>query len=69
MLRLDEATWYEEKDFKSRQRVRDRLCSHCFEPHKKTRLYNCNAYSEGLRPVPCRLPGFGLLSVGPYEPR
>lgn len=49
--------------------VRDSPCSHCSESHKKSTLYNCNIYAEGLGQFYEGSLVVASVTLSPYEPK
>jgi hypothetical protein len=62
-------TLYEKRVPKANNRVRDSLCSHCWESYKKTKVHCCNIYAESLRQSHAGFLVVHSVSMIPYEPR
>lgn len=59
----------EGKDPKASNKVRDSPFYHCYETHKKIKVYNYNIYPEGLIQFHVDSLVGGAVSVSPCEPR
>lgn len=58
-----------ERVLKAGKRVRESLCSYCYESHKKTKIHNSNIYAEGLGQSHAGFLVVGSVSVRSYENR